>query len=72
MGYAMILLVGLTGLAAILIAGRQNGVFAGHAAHIPSHPTSPMDEAERILAARYAKGEITPDEYTRMLIILRR
>jgi len=32
---------------------------------------SPMDEAERILAARYARGEITPQEYQRMLVILR-
>lgn len=32
---------------------------------------SPLDEAERILAARYARGEITPREYQRMLSILR-
>jgi len=34
-------------------------------------PRSPLDEAERILAARYARGEITPQEYQRMLTILR-
>jgi uncharacterized membrane protein len=32
---------------------------------------SPLDEAERILSARYARGDITPDEYRRMLVILR-
>ena len=72
MGFGMILLVGLTGLAAILMVGRQRGVFAGDSAQIPSHPTSPMDEAEHILAGRYARGEIAPDEYMRMLVILRR
>jgi len=33
--------------------------------------TSPLDEAERILTARYASGTIAPDEYRRMLAILR-
>jgi len=37
----------------------------------PATRTSPLDEAERILAARYARGAITPDEYRRMLSILR-
>lgn len=72
MGLAVLLLVGMTGLATILLVGRQNGVFADHVAHIPNHPSSPLDEAERILAHRYAKGDITPEEYTRMLVILRR
>jgi uncharacterized membrane protein len=35
-------------------------------------PQSPLDEAERIVTARYAHGTITPDEYERMLSILRR
>lgn len=33
---------------------------------------SPIGEAERILAARYARGDISPNEYQRMLAILRR
>lgn len=33
---------------------------------------SPLDEAERILAKRYARGRITADEYERMTAILRR
>lgn len=37
----------------------------------PRTPRSPLDEAERILAARYAAGSITPQEYRRMLTILR-
>lgn len=73
MGLAIVTLAGLTGAAAILIISGQSGVFAGsELAAIPSHPTSPMDEAERILADRFAKGEFTPDEYSRMLSILRR
>jgi uncharacterized membrane protein len=73
MGAAIITLAGLTGIAAVLIIGSQTGVFAGnHGSVIPSVPSSPLDEAERILATRYAKGEITPDEYARMLSILRR
>jgi len=33
---------------------------------------SPISEAERILSARYARGEISATEYSRMLTILRR
>jgi len=51
-------------------------VLARHTASVPittaGHPTSPLDEAERILARRYAKSEITAEEYSRMLSILRR
>ncbi|PKN47217.1 MAG: hypothetical protein CVT67_09620 [Actinobacteria bacterium HGW-Actinobacteria-7] len=35
-------------------------------------PASPLDEAELILAARYARGVITRQEYDDMLVILRR
>jgi uncharacterized membrane protein len=72
MGFAVILLFGLAGLVAMLLVGRQNGVFVGHGVRIPTHPTSPLDEAERILARRYARGQFTPEEYSRMLVILRR
>ena len=72
MGFAIVLMAGVAGLASILIIGNQTGAFAGHGAPIPSQPTSPLDEAERIVAHRYARGDITPEEYTRMLAILRR
>jgi len=72
MGFAIVLIAGVTGLASILIIGNQTGAFADHVAHIPNHPSSPLDEAERILSHRYAKGDITPEEYSRMLVILRR
>jgi len=43
---------------------------------VPAHDSpsgsAPLDEAERILAARYAAGAITPQEYQRMLVILRK
>lgn len=37
-----------------------------------STPVSPLDEAERILAQRYARREISAEEYERMLTILKR
>lgn len=43
-----------------------------HQSDIPTGPISPLDEAERILAHRYARGQITSDEYDRMLTVLRR
>ena len=36
----------------------------------PTHHSSPLDEADRILARRYAAGEITAQSYERMLVIL--
>jgi uncharacterized membrane protein len=38
----------------------------------PARAVSPFDEAERILSSRYARGQITPEEYERMLTVLRR
>lgn len=35
-------------------------------------PRSPLDEAERILASRYARRLITAEEYDRMTAVLRR
>ncbi len=70
---SLIVIAGLTAYAALWIVGRQNGVFdSATPAAVHSRPTSPLDEAERILAHRYAKGEITAEEYNRMLAILRR
>ena len=71
MGVAIITLAGLTGVAAALIMSGHIGAYPRVAAVSPV-PESPMDEAERILAGRYAKGEIDSDEYARMLTILRR
>jgi uncharacterized membrane protein len=73
MGLVILALAGLTGVAAILIVSGNTHAFSGnHLASAPSRPVSPLDEAERILGSRYAKGEITPDEYSRMISILRR
>ena len=69
---AMIAVIGLTAIAAVAIVGSRDGALAGpRPAHI-NRGMTPVDEAERILAQRYAKGEITPEEYDRMLVILRR
>ena len=35
-------------------------------------PLSPLDEAERILASRYARGMITAEEYDRTIAVLHR
>ena len=70
--FAMIAVTGLTALAAVAIVGHRDGILVGHQPVHAARGTSPVDEAERILAHRYAKGEITAEEYDRMLVILRR
>jgi uncharacterized membrane protein len=73
MGLAILALAGLTSVAAILIVSGNTHAFSGnHLAPASGRPVSPLDEAERILGGRYARGEITPDEYSRMMSILRR
>lgn len=73
MGLAILTLAALTGVATILIINGHTHAFAGNQlAPIAHRPVSPLDEAERILGSRYANGEITLDEYSRMLTILRR
>jgi uncharacterized membrane protein len=37
-----------------------------------SMPSSPLDHAEKILASRYARHEISAEEYGRMLVVLRK
>jgi uncharacterized membrane protein len=69
---AMIAVIGLTAIAAVAIVGHRDGAFAGPQHVHANRGTSPVDEAERILARRYAVGEITAEEYDRMLVILRR
>lgn len=68
---ATLAVIGLTVVAAVTIVSKRDGAFAG-ASHARIRTGSPVDEAERILAHRYAKGEITAEEYDRMLAILRR
>lgn len=69
---ATVSIVGLGAIAAMLVIGQHSGVFATPSPSLPAHPLSALDEAERILAHRYATGQITPAEYQRMLTILRR
>ena len=73
MGFAFAATAGLVGLATMLALDPKDRVLGlRNVTHLPDRPSSPLDEAERILAARYAKGELTAEEYERMLIILRR
>ena len=73
MGLAIVLSAALIACLSLALVGRMNGVFAdAPTQRIPNESMSPLDEAERIVAYRYAKGEISPDEYVRMLAILRR
>ena len=69
---AMLSVIALTAVVAFVIVGQRNGQLAT-VHHAPlARSKSPIDEAERILAHRYAKGDITAEEYDRMLSILRR
>lgn len=61
----------LVAFATLSLITRNNSVFAT-AAPVSTRPSSPLDEAERILARRYATGEITAEAYERMLVIVRR
>lgn len=70
MGIAFIAAV-LGATALIMVLTRHAGTYATVTSG-PTHPASPLDEAERILARRYAQAEITAEEYSRMLAILRR
>ena len=67
---AMSAVVVLTSLAAIVLFSRTH-TFAHHPYRPAGRITSPVDEAERIISRRYARGEITAEEYERMLVILR-
>ena len=69
---AMLSGIALTAVVACVIVGQRTDQLATvhHAPLVRSK--SPIDEAERILAHRYAKGDVTAEEYDRMLSILRR
>jgi len=69
---AMIAVVGLTGIAAATIVAHHDGALAGDRPARLGVGSSAVDQAERILAHRYANHEITAEEYDRMLLILRR
>lgn len=61
----------LVAFATLSLIFRANSTLAT-TAPVPSRPSTPLDEAERILARRYATGEITAESYERMLVIVRR
>ena len=69
MGITLVIATAVAASAVYLVLARHAGPVA---ITTTGHPTSPLDEAERILARRYAKAEITAEEYSRMLSILRR
>ncbi len=63
--------IGALAFAALLAVGRGRGRLAVAVSSL-SRPDSPVDEAERVLSRRYARGAISADEYDRMMAILRR
>lgn len=67
MGLTVAAIAVVTASAVLLFLSRHARTVAA-----PIPPTSPLDEAQRILARRYARSEITAEEYGRMLAILRR
>lgn len=71
MGFALVAACAIAASAVYLVLARHTDPLTV-AASGSSRPTSPLDEAERILARRYAKAEITAEEYGRMLAIIRR
>jgi uncharacterized membrane protein len=64
-----IIAVAITAAVAIVLLSQHRPAPAQYAGH---RGVSPLDEAERILAHRYARREIDTEEYERMLSILRR
>lgn len=71
MGFALVAACAIAASAVYLVLSRHTNTVTATASG-PSRATSPFDEAERILAQRYAKAEITAEEYGRMLAIIRR
>jgi len=63
--------LGVLALAAVWLLGKERNRLTV-AVSTFSHPASPVDEAERVLSRRYARGTISADEYDRMMAILRR
>lgn len=68
---ATTIVIGLTAIAAATLIGYGNRHSAPQLAR-SVHGRSPIDEAECILARRYVRGEITTEEFDRMMVILRR
>jgi len=71
MGFALVAACAIAASAVYLVLALHTNTVTV-ATSGPGRPRSPLDEAERILARRYAKAEITAEEYGRMLAILRR
>lgn len=67
---------GLIAALTLLFAVTAIVIGVGHLSRRPAprvaHNSSPLDEAERILSRRYARGEIDFEEYDRMRALLRR
>jgi uncharacterized membrane protein len=64
-----VLIVAVVAAAAWAVTMRRGRL--GVALTTLSRPASPVDEAERVLARRYARGSISAQEYRRMTQILR-
>jgi len=67
----MYLTLGVLAIAALWVVGRERSRLAVAVTSL-SRPSSVIDEAERTLSRRYARGAVTADEYDRMMAILRR
>ncbi len=57
-------------LAALWLVGKERSRLAVAVTTL-SRPSSPVDEAERVISRRYARGMISSEEYGRMMAILR-
>ena len=63
--------LGVLAVAALWFVGRESSRVAVAVTTL-ARPASPIDEAERVLSRRYARGTINAEEYGRMMAILRR
>lgn len=62
--------IGLAAFVGLLLASGQRDRLTV-AVNSLSRASSPVDQAEKLLARRYARGSISGEEYHRMMAILR-
>lgn len=67
----IMLLAAAVAFAVIVLAHSARTEVSLETGAVASEPQRSIEHATRILAGRYARGEITADEYRRMLTVLK-
>lgn len=65
--YAAIIAVAASAIAFVVFAAQSE-----RPVRVSNTPRSPFSEAERILAMKYARGDLSAEAYERTLTVLRR